>query len=75
MTLTEKAKTHKFKDRATRNPTQDEIDLAIAWAKDEITYSQASFAVTEGRSQMQVYVLIARALRQAFREGKITTKP
>lgn len=54
-------------------PTDEQIDLALAWLKGDITYTQALAALGRA-STMSAYVMFARALRQAYTEGKLTIK-
>lgn len=77
MTLLEKAKNSKCAQRTPTNITKEHIDLAIAWTKDEVTFRQVLWALFENpNANTQGYVLVARALREAMRQGllKPTTK-
>jgi len=50
----------------------EKVELAMAWLRDEITLGQARQAVelsADGASM--IYCLLARAIRQAYREGRL----
>jgi hypothetical protein len=71
MTLLEKAKKRKMSIRRDSiDITTEHIELAIAWAKGEVTYTQAAeaFGYVE-KNSMQVYIILARSLREAFTKG------
>ncbi len=51
--------------------SDDAVGLALAWMKDEISMSQANFALTGGKGSMSIYVDLARGIRQAYRNGKL----
>ena len=72
MTLLEKAKaTHSGAKRST-TISSEHIELAIAWARDEINFRQVLIAVFDNpKANTQGYVLVARALREAFRQGLV----
>lgn len=66
MTLLEKAKAIKT-NRAS--VTGEEIELVLAWAKDEITYSQAAkaLALDEGKqSKTAFYTIAAHVLKAEY---------
>lgn len=69
MSLLEEAKKIKIKPR-NREINIDQIELAIAWLKDEITISQVS-KVLGGRHGNAAYHYLAIGLRQAFKDKKI----
>lgn len=72
MTLVEKALEHNKKEK--KPITQEMKDLAILWLKGEITTTQVSVALT-GNSTHSVRVYsMALALRELYKEGKITIK-
>jgi len=62
MTLLEKAQTVRSRSRVSRPVDAEEIDLALAWARGEITFTQAAkaYGVTNGN----VYNRLALALRE-----------
>lgn len=50
----------------------DTIDLAIAWAKEEVTITQVHFAFGGANGgSVGSYITLARALRQAVRTGRL----
>lgn len=67
-TLLQKAKL--CPQRKQRAATEQEIELALAWVNDEITYSQAQEALTGNRGGMTAYVRLAIALRDYLRKTK-----
>jgi len=73
MTLLEKAQSQPTSRPGSTPITDEHIALAIAWAKDEINYSQALHALFNNRKAgtMQAYVILARSLREAMRQGLI----
>jgi hypothetical protein len=69
-TLLEKASkipTHRKKSKRVITPQH--IELAIAWAKDEIRLSQIMAAMEMGGSTTTVYTFLALVLRQAMKDG------
>jgi cysteine synthase len=78
-TLLEKAKESKIRKIDRCLITKEHIELAIAWAKDEISSRQVARAlfkneVLAGRVGGAVLYKMATYLRQGFREKKIVTK-
>lgn len=72
MTLLEKAKAAKPPKSRNFGITDEHIDLAIAWAKGEVKYMQVLEALFgERKGSMQAYVVLARSLREAVKEGKL----
>ena len=72
-TLLEKARQHKAAHSARRGATgkatQEEEDLALAWLRGEITFTQASAALgVRGSSLLGV---LAVALRRAHQKGRL----
>jgi hypothetical protein len=68
MTLLEKAKATPNRNRKLQVP-DEVIELALAWARDEITLAQATTALKGARDKMTGYVDLARGLREAVRKG------
>ena len=69
-TLLEKAKSVKMKyGRSTNWMTDQHIELAIAWAKDEITPSQANIAMGRKVNNGNILYVFAVAFREAVRRG------
>jgi hypothetical protein len=71
MTLLEKAKNRKMiRSRGVMGITDEHIELAIAWAKGEVSYSQAAEGYGyDEKNSMKVYIILARSLREAFTKG------
>ena len=69
MNLVEKAKKHKRRKVLQR----EEIDLAIALIRDEITHNQASLALglNPKTSSTKIYTIIARSMKQLHKEGRL----
>lgn len=63
-TLLQKAKETKHK--RIREITKEHIDLALAWASDEITYTQAQAAMNEQGTGSHTYIILARALKSHY---------
>ena len=72
--LLEKAKSYKPKKKYERVFTQEELELFIALAKEEITLSQATNALNYEHSGT-IYVNIAKAFIQLYQRGIIEFKP
>ena len=71
-TLLDNAKSHTKKSKRNMDITEQHMELAIAWAKDEINYAQTLHALFGDRKgTMQAYVMLARSLREAIRLGKL----
>jgi hypothetical protein len=68
MTLLNDAKA--VKPRKTQKKQEEEMELALGWLKDEVSYVQAQTALKCRGSS--VYVPLARGIREAFRRGQIT---
>ncbi len=75
MTLLDKAKSAANTARASES-NDEEIELALAWARGQISYGQAQSAITNGRKTgMSAYPRLAIALRTHIRRiEKITLK-
>jgi hypothetical protein len=69
MTLLEKARTVAEQDHPI--PSNEQIELAIAWLKNSVSINQIARAT--GKAPTSAYLLLARALRQAYRQGIIKT--
>ena len=73
--LLEKARTKKAGSKQPLIITPEHIDLAIAWARNEVTYSQVADAMGKSKAGGPlVYCFLARALSQALTEGYVLTK-
>lgn len=48
---------------------REEIELAMAWARSEVTNAQVSRALGTGPG-MNLYIFLARALRQSITENQ-----
>jgi len=64
-TLLQKAKNVKAFNRSGR-VTDEEVELALARAKGEVSYSQAMEAIHGNNSSAPVYAILARSLRAHF---------
>lgn len=69
-TLIEKALEVRPKVRITE-VGKDRQDLAIGWLQGQYGISAVSKVIYGHTGGMEGYVLLARALRQAFKEGRI----
>jgi hypothetical protein len=68
MTLLEKANAAPNRDRKLQ-VSDEVIELALAWARDEISLAQAITALKGERRKNSGYVDLARGLREAVRKG------
>ena len=66
-TLLEKAKGFTPKQKGERPRNNEEIELVLAWMRDEITVGQIESVI--GKSSG--YNFIARTMRWAYRSGEI----
>jgi hypothetical protein len=53
--------------RHAQDPGLEHIELAIAWAKGEVTLAQVTAAI----NHTDPYVMLSRSLRQALRIGRL----
>lgn len=74
MSLLEKAKEIRISNRQGI-ATQEEMETAISWAKDEITIAQLNMALNKSKHYGGgIYCFLARSLRQAIRKKLLTQK-
>lgn len=64
--LLEKAKSEKVKKRPHIEITDEHVELALAWARDEIGMRQAARAIGAGGN---IYSFLAHALARYVRDG------
>ena len=57
--------------RSLRAITDEQIELAVAWARDEISYMQVHQVIGK-RDGMAAYTLLARALREHIKRQTLT---
>lgn len=60
--------------RAHRNsniPSEDEMILALAWMRDEISMTQAARALNKPVVAGNILYLFAKCLREAHRQGRL----
>ena len=74
-TLLQKAKAVHKNRRAYSTPDKQMIQLALAWARDEIGLVQASQAIFKGKSYgngkgQGVYIHLARALKEHIKNKR-----
>jgi hypothetical protein len=63
-----------LKDARTRKMTglnPEIIELALAWLRGEVGHSQARKSLKLSNS-CSTYIMLARSLREAYNQGKIT---
>ena len=68
--LLEKAKAKSSSQRTVIG--HEEIALALAWARDEVTLTQVAFALGHERAASEVYSCLSRALREAIRRKELS---
>jgi hypothetical protein len=61
-TLVEKARSKALSRKSSTPITPEHIELAMAWAKGEVTTSQVAFALDRESESNAAYVMLARAL-------------
>jgi hypothetical protein len=66
-----KARSKKTLGAPPRKMTKDEVELAIAWLRGEVTYS-AVMEVMKLTSGSNVYAFVAVGLREAYKQNRIT---
>lgn len=69
-TLVDKARETEYNRKRTLSRDKEHQDLAIAWAKDEISLAQVSRALGKTNSGNTLYGLSVW-LREAVREGRL----
>ena len=72
-TLLEKAKQYKFRDGRSSSVSDEAVELALAWAMDEIQLRQVG-SVLSSKSNAGTYSFLAQALREAFRKDIVVRK-
>lgn len=70
MNLVEKAKAISFTPKGKREITVDEVELAVAWLKGEVTTKQCEIATEKGGFETRV----GRLLKDGYRRGIVMTK-
>lgn len=66
--LVELAKTSNPPKRSTLSITDQDVELAMAWAKDEVTLTQVQRVKRSGeRMNSNIYIYLARCLKEAIR--------
>ena len=73
-TLLELAKSSGENAAQNKPVSEEEIDLALAWMKNEITMYQVSTAYGKIHKSGNVLYRVALVLRQAYALGRITVK-
>jgi len=71
--LIEKALSRPAK-RISTIPSTQEVDLALAWLRGEITTGQAHFAMGKTKASGNVLYRIAISLRRAYQLGRLSIK-
>lgn len=73
-TLLEKAKKDQIDPRGVRHKvTQQDVEVAIAWARGELKLCSvgAAYGYTRNLTNNSVYLRLAKALRLAVQTGKL----
>jgi len=73
-TLLEKAKKTPLFSRRAEEPTDEEIEVAMAWLKGEVRTIQIARAYGVNRNSNNFVYTIARWLREAYRRGRLEVK-
>ena len=61
--------------RKTKQVSDQEIELALAWIKNEITQSQVAKALGISPTGNRGYAELSRALKEAFKRGYLRIGP
>jgi len=69
-TLLQKAKKVKMRHRKII-VTDEHIELALAWVKDDITLTQVNLALNKPRDTGNTLYALAVYIREAYRKGQI----
>lgn len=69
MTLLDKAKAYDGRSKTSLEITDEVVELALAWMSGEIKDIAARIALNQGN---QIYPTIARALKRAYQQKRIT---
>lgn len=74
MSLLEQAKlTQTYPPSPRKNNYSDEqINVALAWMRGEITIRQAASVLRDGKNISSARMAMATIIREAYRQGKIT---
>jgi hypothetical protein len=73
MTLLEKAKKFRRTKRWETDISDEKIELALAWLKDEVSTSQVSYTI-RGYATGSIVYQLAIWLRHARRQGRLEIK-
>jgi hypothetical protein len=73
-TLLEKAKKVPVRSRIKRSISGEDIELALAWMKGEVTLSQVAKVSRHKTSSGNVLYRVAVCLREAYMQGLIKIK-
>lgn len=73
-TLLEQAKEIKIRTRTYKKIEDEEIELALAWMKDEITIKQLNGVSLKLKSSGNALYRVAIVLKEAYRKGKLVIK-
>ena len=71
-TLLQKALKVKKGHHRTLKYNSEEVELALAWLEDEITFTQVTIVINKTGSNL--YNFLAQALRKAYQKGKLKVK-
>ena len=74
MRLIDKAKATKVRKGNAKDITSEDVELAIAWVRDEVTYSQVCSAYDLKKGSASVYSKLARSLKEGFRDETFIIK-
>jgi len=72
MTLLDKAMARPTSSQRRLDPNGEVVELALAWARNEIKLAQVRTALDCGKnSASKAYCTLARGLREAIRKGVV----
>jgi hypothetical protein len=74
MTLLEKAKSIVSKKTRRNDISDEQIELALAWLKEDITSTQFTLAMGAKKASMNNLYRVALILREAYYKGFIKIK-
>lgn len=67
-TLLQKARAIKVKERASREATKDEVELAVAWAKGELSGQQVAGALGKNEISGATHILF-KGMKKYIRDN------
>ncbi len=70
--LLQQAKEVKTRELSVSKHTEQEVEVAVAWLRGEITAKQVATVIKKNSQGAAVYVFLATALKRAHQDGWIS---